>query len=659
MSSDSPRLRLGILGIVAVSLFATLFARLYFLQVLEAPAYRVAAETNRVRTVSLPAPRGRILDAEGRVLVDNRSSVVVTLDREVLAGLDEAGRVDLLARLSPVIGVAVPDIERMLADQRISPFSPVPVAEDVTEDVFVRLREQRDVFPGVGVEERAVRAYPNGPVAAHVLGYVGEINDTELEAREEQGYALGDTIGKAGAERRQETDLRGDDGTIELEVDATGRVLRELGRTPPAQGDDVQLTLDLDVQRVAEEALAAGLEEARRHRFADDDTWLRARAGSVVVLDATDGSVVAMASYPTYDPSAFVNGISSEAYAALTDPEAGTPFNNWAIQGEYAPGSTFKLVSAVAALRTGLLQASTTVRDTGSYRVPQCEGKCVWRNAGSVPFGPVDVRRAMTVSSDVYFYSLANDFWERRNEFGETPMQDVAAELGFGEVTGVGLPAEGDGRLPTPELKRRLHEQRPDAFIEGRWFVGDNLNLSIGQGELLVTPLQLANSYATFANGGRRFVPRLTAAVRTRDGVLVREEAPQVAGEVALPPAVRQPLLDGLRGVVDQGRGTASQVFEGFPLDRWPIAGKTGTAQVTGRQDSALFVAFGPADAPRYVVGVVMEESGFGADAAAPVARAVFEELAGVAQEGDGGDGEDEDLAETDPTPEGDAPGAR
>src|SRR3954463_10985599 len=337
MTSDTPKLRLAIVGIVSLSLFAALFTRLYFLQVLAAPEYKLAAKANQVRIVSDPAPRGRILDRNGKVLVDNRASNVVAIDRSKVR--DEKGRQELLTRLSVVLGVTPDELNKRYSDQRVSPYTPVPIAEDVPEDVLVLLRERRREFPAVVAKRVAMRTYPNGPLAAHVLGYVGEVNQDEIDQNPGQ-YELGENIGKAGIEKTYEPDLRGVDGEERIEVDADGVPIRVLTRRPPVQGYDIVLSIDVDVQRVAEDALAQGLLSARGRAFEQNKTrlgLLKAGAGSVVVLDAKEGTVVAMASYPTFDPSTLVNGISKDEAKVLFGDSSGAPFTNRAIQGQYAP----------------------------------------------------------------------------------------------------------------------------------------------------------------------------------------------------------------------------------------------------------------------------------------------------------------------------------
>ena len=618
-SAENSRLRLAVLGVVVLSLFAALFTRLWYLQVMDSETFRVQAEQNQVQFVYEEAPRGRILDRQGRVVVDNRVSEAVTVNRQALKGHED----EVIPRLAAVLRITEQELRERIADQRYSPYKPVPVAEGVAEETIVYLKEHRADFPGVDEAKLAERSYPFGTLAAHALGYVGEINDSELRDRKGKGYRLGDSIGKSGVEQSYEDDLRGLPGITKLEVDSRGRVLRTLARRPPEQGNDLQLTIDIDVQKLAEESLAQGLERARE-RF-DENTKKNfiAPAGAVVVLDPRDGSVLAMASNPTYDPASFVNGISPDVFRGLQDPAGHFPLNNRAIQGQYAPGSTFKLVTALAALRRGLINERTTYDDKGSLRV----GNRTFRNAGEFPWGRVNLSRALAVSSDVFFYTLGASFWNQRGQYGETVIQETAQEIGMGQKTGVPLSSEAKGRISDPAGRKRLHEARPDAFPEGRWFAGDNVNLAIGQGETVVTPLQLGVSYATFANGGSVHQPQVAARVLRQDGTPVREIDDVVVRRVDLPPAVRNPILAGLRGAITDPKGTAHPAFVGF--NAFPVAGKTGTAQVSTKQDTAVFTAFAPADNPQYVISVVMEEAGFGGAVAAPVARRIFAGLAG------------------------------
>jgi penicillin-binding protein 2 len=659
MDTDSNQVRLSALGIVALSLFLALFVRLWFLQGIDRQKFEVASASSRLRVISEEGPRGRILDRNGRILVDNRTSIVVALDREPLRDLEPAERSRAFARLADTLttlGVPtkVSDVERRYNDQRYAPQEYVPIAEDVPEEVEVYLSERAGDFAGVVVERRAVREYPYGPLAAHVLGYVGEINETELAARggelpegatttstvttvpsdPDKPYQLGDSIGKGGVERAYEDDLRAVPGKRTIEVNAKGEMIDVVERTRPKAGDDVWLTIDLDLQAHAERLLEAKIRSLRGGSDRDGRR-LVAPQGSVVIQDPTNGQILAMASYPDYDPRVTVNGISSELWAQLNDPANGRPLYNWALQGTYAPGSTFKLFSAYAGLRTGYLSGGNEwYGDAGFYRVQPCSGpKCEFQNAGRTAHGRVDVARSLTVSSDTYYYRMGEAFWDGREQFGETPIQDAAAAFGLGERTGIPLPGESPGRMPTPAARRAAYEANPEAFLTGDWFTGDNIITAIGQGDVLVTPLQLADSYATFANGGTRHRPQVVLRVtRALDPTLppgqegnyevVREVEPEVLGRIEFQPDWYDKIFRGLLGVTQSGEGTAASSWRASPT-AWPMAGKTGTAQVNRKADTALFAGWGPAVPgvpPAYAISVIIPESGFGGDVAAPLA---------------------------------------
>jgi len=626
MTQDSSRLRLGVLGMVVLSLFCALFARLWYLQVLAAPTMKVEAQHNSVAVVYTEAPRGRILDRKGRVLADNKVVLAVVADRDKVAKYP-----DVLPRLSGLLEMTVDQIKERIADERFSPFKPVPVAVDVPKEKLIYFREHQADFPGIDGIQLTERVYPNATLAAHVLGTVGQINDEELGPRKAQGYKAGDTIGKSGAELTYEADLRGAPEIAKLEVDSSGRVQRTLGSQSAVQGHDVRLSIDIDIQRVAEESLEQGVLLARKSTdFLTGKAFL-APGASTVVLDPRDSSVLAMASYPTYDPNDFINGISVKRFQELNDPAGGYPLNNRAIQGLYAPGSTFKLATSLAALKTGMITVKDTYDDKGSYTVVG-ERSATFTNARNAVNGPVNISRALTVSSDVFFYSLGERFWDGRGKYGQAAIQDVARSLGMGDYTGVDLPFESDGRVADPAGRERLHRNNPTAFPFPEWYTGDNLNIAVGQGDTVITPLQLANAYAAFANGGTVFAPEVGDAVLDQNGQQIRAIEPKVVRRTELPASVKEPLLAGFRGVVSDPKGTAYGAFSGFPLDRFPVAGKTGTAEVSGKGDTSVFAAFAPADSPKYVISVVMEQAGLGATAAAPVARRVLEGVA--AQEG-------------------------
>jgi penicillin-binding protein 2 len=646
MAIDSPRLRLGIVAIVALSLFAALLTRLWYLQVLSAPEFRLQAAANSVRIVPEPAPRGRILDRHGRTLVDNRASNVVAIDRAKFAtevglsawsvegwnALSDAKRAKALEPLAAVLAEPVEVLQRRLVDQRTSPYTPIPVDTDVTDDKMVRILEHSDDFPSVVAKRVAVRSYPMGNIAPHILGYVGEASEREIADSSDE-LSLGDQIGKSGIELAYDRDLRGSAGEQRIEVDAKGKPIRVVSRTPPVTGHDVVLSIDADVQRLAEVSLEEGLRAARSQRFQDDGRPLIADAGAAVVLD-TQGALIAMASYPTFDLPSLADGITEAEGRTLFSDATGAPFVNRAIEGNYAPGSTWKLVTADAGLRSGLISPASTYNDRGTYRIGgDCTRGCDLKNAGSTPFGLVNVNRALAVSSDVFFYDLGARFWFQQGQYGEDAIQKQAAQYGFSDRTGIPLPGENPGLLLTPKLKAERFEENPKLVDGPLWFVGDNTNLAIGQSVVSVTPLQIANAYATFANGGDRHQPNVALRIERQDGTVVREIAGRKANHVDLPPALRDPILAGLRGAISDPKGTAHNAFLGFPSE-WPVAGKTGTAQAPPKQDTALFVGFGPVHAPAYAVAVVMEQSGFGASAAAPVARRLFGHLSGLEQGG-------------------------
>jgi penicillin-binding protein 2 len=648
-SAENPRLRLGVLGLVVVSLFATLFARLWYLQILASDQFKVQATANSTRTILEPAPRGRILDRNGVVLVDNRVSIVVTVDRQKLPKVGSDKRTALLTELASELTRytgeqrTVDDIEKRLADVRYSPYTPVPVAEDAPKELELYLEEHRaEMSDAVAVTESTIRSYPLGRTASHILGYVGSITETEYAAHKTSPkvYSLDDEVGKTGVESSYEDDLRGTPGKVVLEVDAKGNTVRQLSDTPPVPGDDVWLSIDANVQASTETALREQLDMARGRRNSDG-SYNTSPAGSAVILDPNTGEVIAMASYPDFDPNTFTKPIPSDLWSQLNDPYGPYgpyPLNNRALQGEYAPGSTFKLVTATGALQSGLLTPDQPYVDTGVFNIPGCTGDpngCKRTNSGGTAHGTVRLPSALTVSSDTYFYKLGADFWAARATVGDG-IQKAADEYGLGSETGIPLTGEQAGWIPTPENKAKRHQDNPSAFPFADWFTGDNVNMAIGQGDVLVTPLQLGNAYAAFANpAGTLFSPNIARAVHkgTSATDIARTISPRQLKTVTLQPDQRAAMLEGFTGAVNSPSGTAYHAFQGF--QGWTVAGKTGTAEVNNNKESnnALFVGFGPAEAPQYVGVAVLEHSGFGADAAAPVIRRVFQGLADPSQQ--------------------------
>lgn len=633
---DTRRVRVSILGVVVVALFSTLLGRLWFLQVGSGTVYVEAARENSVRVIQTEAPRGRILDRNGDVLVDNRVAWAVTVSRE----LGDRRLKRVLGSLSELLAIDSKELRHRFDDPRGSLLKPAVLAVDaeVPEAARIALQERGEDYPGVRVVPLPVRHYPHATLAAHVLGYVGEINEDEMIAHEGDDYVLGDTIGRAGVEAAYENDLRGVPASVTVEVDPAGNVAGDpLERDAGDRGRDVVLTVDRRIQQVAEESLVSAILQARDVQNTDYKAGFAtfaAPAGAVVVMDVNTGGIVAMTSFPAYDPAEFTGGISTERYRQLTEDDSlYQPLLNRAAQGTYAPGSTFKLVTALTAMQYGYRGPGDWYTDTGSITV---EGT-TFHNAGGRSYGSVDLRHALTVSSDSYFFDLGRQFWRTwklEDEQRGLAMQTVARELGFGAPSGFEL-AEEAGRVPDPEWKRefaRVLWDDPQKVSENEiWYPGDQINMAVGQGDVLVTPLQLANAYATLANGGKLRVPRLGAEVRDADGGVVRTIDPEVTRRVEIDAGQRQAILDGMVGAVADPSGTAYRAFAGFPLDRVQVAGKTGTAQIgspdNAKGDTSLFAAVFPAQAPEYVAVAVIQEAGWGSRVAAPVVRNVIEAM--------------------------------
>ncbi|HYV59288.1 MAG TPA: penicillin-binding protein 2 [Acidimicrobiia bacterium] len=648
---EGARVRLTVIGVVVMFLFSALFARLWFLQVASESNYAAAAASNRIRTVYEPALRGRILDRNGKPIVDNEPVDVITFDRN--KAMSRGVHKLVVARLAQLLGVTPKEIEHRMDDPRASSFAPVPIATGIPPEVRTYVEEHEPDFPGVQVIRTAERAYPNGPVAANLIGYVSEINSEELRAYKHQGYRQGDLIGKDGIEQTFENVLRGTPRKLKVEVDSRGRVVRTIEERRPVAGKDVKLTLDLDVQRMAEQSLAQGMDGARHVQDETDKQGFssyRAGAGAVVALDPNDGSVIAMASNPTYDPRQFAGGITPEEFQQLNRPESNFPLVNRAVQGLYAPGSTFKLFTAIAALQSGQLDPNAGYYDRGCIDIGD-QQRC---NAGKTPHGTVNLPSALTVSSDTYFYNVGRDMWQHYNTYLKEKdtnkdaadaeiakgyaIQNTAKAFGFDRPTGVGLPDEAGGRVPDQLWKQRFNENDSDPRQkrEGSlWLPGDNVSLAVGQGDLLVTPLQLASGYAAFANGGTLFTPRLASAVLEpgtgldQPQPVVRDLPPQPVGPTGLTPETRRVIIDGLIGATTDPSGTAYAAFRG--IGGPTVAGKTGTAEGSGKQDTSLFVGISPPDQPQYVVMAVVEEGGFGASVAAPIVSRIFQGIDGNA----------------------------
>ena len=578
--------RLSILQSMVVGLLALLLIHFWNLQVVRGRYFRAQAENNRTRAVSLAAPRGALLDRKGLVLVENRPSFNVVLTPEHSEDLDAA-----VVRLSHALGLGEAVVRERLA-RRPSQFHPVVVKTDASLEDVAALEARRMELPEVSVDVVPLRAYPLASAAAHALGRVGEITERQIETREFEGLEAGALVGQAGLESQYNRSLMGRDGYRRVVVNSRGVEVGEAERQPPVDGPSLTLTLDSSLQAAVEQAFAG-------------------RAGSAVALEPETGEILAMTSIPAYDPNRFTTGVDAALWGRLsTDPE--TPLMNRVIQGQYAPGSVFKIVMATAGLQEGVITPSTTFYCPGHLSVYNTIFRCN-RPGGH---GLVSVEQALAQSCNVFFYNLGI-----RLEIAR--IASWAKKMGLGAPTGVDLPHELGGLIPSPEWKMRTQRVQ--------WYGGETVSVAIGQGQVSVTPLQLARLAAIVANGGRLVRPHL---VRSVGGVPIPIEPPV---DLGLKPETLAVLRAGMRAVVDGGTGWRAH------LDGLSIGGKTGSAQVVGKArleknptltaivPHGWFVAFAPADAPRIALAVMVEHGGSGGEAAAPVAREILAHYFGLA----------------------------
>jgi penicillin-binding protein 2 len=615
-------MRLTILLVVVACLFAALLARLWFLQVVNGPTAQAVAQTNGIRLIYIPAPRGEILDRNGNLLVGNVSQPVIEVSRQV--ALQNPG---MVARLAPLLNMTVPQLQKAIDNVQYSPYAPVPVLRNASPQQILDIQENQSLFPGVQATSVTERYYtPMGLAAANVVGYVGQISDRQLSKLKGQGYQPGDQIGLAGVESSYESVLRGTPGVEKVQVDSRGDVLTTLSVRKPIPGLNLRLSIDGNIQMAAETALNQGMVAARHTFDAVTNRYYQAPAGSAVVEDPDTGQIIALATNPTYDPGQFVGGINESAYQALLNNPS-DPLLDRSIQGQYAPGSTFKLVTATAGLQYGLITPNSYFDDTGHITI----GNFVAHNDNGEAYGEINLPQAITVSSDNFFNTIGLKLWYGRSQYGDDALQNVAKLYGLGAPTGIALPDEAPGKIPTPESYVKDHQADPAVFKEAQWFPGNSDQVAIGQDEVLVTPLQLANAYSAFANGGKVMVPQLALDAETAGGKVVQSFPSKVVRTVQLQPAWRAAMLQGFLGVVSNPKGTAYGDFAGTPLATMDIAGKTGTAQVNPpRQDTSVFTSFAPASSPKWVVDSFVEEAGYGASVAAPVVREIYDALFGL-----------------------------
>ncbi len=593
-SGNGLALRIAVLGGFAVALFAILFFRLWNLQVIDGDSYLAEAQNNRTREYKVIAPRGDILDRDGNVLVDNRTSLALVVDTAQLPD-DEAEANAELEELGGLVNMSLKKVKRTIREEeKVAAGVPVTIRRDVGYDVVYFLEENQRRFPGVQVQRIFVREYPDGSRAAHLLGGVGEVSEEELEENRYTGLQAGDEVGKGGLEYTYDKYLRGEPGITRVQVNAFGQPTPggQLVSQPPAPGDNLQLSIDPKVQEAGEASLAS-----------------YGHPGAFVSMDVNSGEILGMGSYPTYDPTVFTKPMTQAQYDQYNADPEWAPLTNRATESHYPTGSTFKMITALAALEGGAVTPSTTIVDNGSIEISGQR----FQNAGNQSYGPLSMVRAMQVSSDVYFYKLGI-------EMNQTDLlQNWAERLGISHPTGIDLPGEAEGLVPSKEWRDQLYREDE---TERPWAVGDNIQLATGQGDLQTDPLQLAVAYAALGNGGRLVTPHLGKELEDAAGRVLKEFDPPAQREVKIDPATRDVIMQGLHDSAQSPEGTSYPVFGGFPI---PVAGKTGTAQRPPHADQAWYVVLAPYPNPRIVTVVTIEEGGFGAETAAPAALRILE----------------------------------
>jgi penicillin-binding protein 2 len=637
----TPRLalRVGLLGMVALAVFAVLFLRLWSLQILNGEQLLRAAQNNQRREVRVPAPRGAILDRNGLPLVTNVPGTVVQIDQSSLPK-QKALRLRELRKLGRVLRMPARDLGATLRRHRYDLLTPVTIKSGVSELQADYLTERADDFPGVNVATVPLRYYPHRELAAHVLGYTGETSQEQLDALAKQGYRLGDTIGQTGIESEYDRYLRGTPGLEIRRVNSLGQKLGQATPLVPAHpGNAVRLTIDLKLQMAAEEALRYGIERA--HNSACQGCWY-ANGGAIVALDPRDGSIRALASNPTYRPSLYVGRVRQQALdaAGLTPRSAegqNYPALNRAIDAAYPPGSTFKPVTAIAAMQEHILQPFEPLACTGQYE----KNGQVFKNWDPFVNEAMTLTTALARSCDTYFYQVGYRFYGMPARLGPR-LQAWASRFGFGQKTGIDLGSERSGLLPTPDWRLKTYTKKTDPKgwqIDSLWKPGDSIQLAIGQKDLLVTPLQMARFYAIIANGGKLVTPHLLLDVEQpsanrRPGRVLPTPRPRAPEPTNVDAQALAVVREGLFEATHSSLGTSAAIFSGFPIS---ISGKTGTAEkqidpgdgYPHTFNQSWWCGYGPSDSPDLVVCALIENGGHGGDAAAPAALKVFEQFFG------------------------------
>jgi penicillin-binding protein 2 len=596
------QLRLLVAGLAVLVCFGLLGLRFWYLQVANHDSYAARAEQNRLSLVPITPHRGVVLDRNGEQLARNYSAYTLEITPSK-TGRDLDQVIDQLSHVIPIEGRDKRRFRQLMGESRR--FESLPIRSRLTDEEVARFAAQSYRFPGVEIRARMLRSYPQNETAAHVIGYIGRISQRDAKMLDDEGltanYRGTDYIGKEGLEKSYESVLHGQTGVEEVEVTAAGRAVRTVSRTPPVAGKNLLLSLDLGLQRVAEQAFG-------NHR------------GALVAIEPSTGDVLAFVSRPSFDPNLFVDGIDVDSWKALNESQD-RPLMNRPLYGTYPIGSTYKPFMGLAGLELGKRSFTGTIYDPGYFEF----GGRKFRNSGDTAYGTIDMRRAIEVSSDTYFYSLAADL-------GVNAIHDFMKPFGFGQITGIDLGGEKAGVLPSPEWKRKAYAKAGPAFQ--RWYAGETISIGVGQGYNSFTVLQLAQALATLANDGVYMKPHLVRALQ--DPVTGQQTltVPHESYRIPLKPENIRNIKEAMASVVRSG--TARAAFAGAP---YVAAGKTGTAQVYSLKagehtsahieerlrDHALFETFAPVDKPRIAVALLVENAGWGATVAAPIARQVLD----------------------------------
>ncbi|NEB01758.1 penicillin-binding protein 2 [Streptomyces sp. SID13726] len=657
------QIRLVVIQILVLSLLGTLGGRLWYLQIREGDEYAKEASGNHVQQVVEPAVRGSILDARGVPLADNETRLVVSASRTDLLKMKDDGKA-VLTKLAGVLGMKPEEVTQKvrLCDAKTpqpcwngSPYQPIPITDEATAKQALQIRERAEDFPGITAEPEAVRRYaaPAKSNAAQVLGYLSPVTDDEITKAQDTDspYLRSDQVGRSGLEREYDKELRGKAGVTRYEVDNLGRVIGQAEADEAQPGANLVTSIDARVQRVAEYELNDAMKEARKQWDRNTNEKYKADSGAVVVMEAKTGRIVAMASNPTYDPNAWVGGISAKDYAKLTGKSSNYPLLNRAIQGLSAPGSTFKVISTAAAVEAGY-DFDGRYPCTSSYSV----GGQVFKNFESENFGPISLGRALEVSCDTVFYGLAHQQWQK--DGGINPKKGepkdyffkAAHQFGLGKTTGIDLPNEVSGRIPDRQWKQDYWAANKDAWcksgkkdgsyvekieyencLEGnKMRAGDEINYSIGQGDTMVTPIQMATIYAAIANGGTLHDPTVGKAVVSADGKSVQEIKPKSHGKLPISQATLKKMDTALAGVATEGTAAWRFAQVGWPQAKIPMHAKTGTAEVYGKQTTSWFATY----TKDYTVVMTISQGGTGSGASGPAVRNIYDALYGVSDDG-------------------------